>query len=97
LAGSGLGPSIAKVFGRNGFSVALLARGQHKLNGPATQLSDIGIDAAGFVADVVDWPSRAAAFARTKDWFCGLDVLEYSAAPHNPVPGITMGTTAESY
>ena len=77
-AGQGLGLSIAKVFGRNGFSVALVARNQEKLDVLAGELGDAGIDAAGFTADVTDRPSLTAAFARIKERFGRVDVLEYS-------------------
>lgn len=80
-AGQGLGLSIAKVFGRNGFSVALVARNQEKLDVLAGELGDAGIDAAGFTADVTDRPSLTAAFARIKERFGRVDVLEYSPAP----------------
>ncbi|MFI0449213.1 SDR family NAD(P)-dependent oxidoreductase [Actinomadura sp. 6N118] len=80
-AGPGMGLSIAKVFGRNGFSVALVARTQEKLDGLATELAESGIDAAGFAADVTDRPSLAAAFTRIKERFGRIDVLEYSPAP----------------
>jgi NAD(P)-dependent dehydrogenase (short-subunit alcohol dehydrogenase family) len=89
-AGPGLGLSIAKVFGRNGFSVALISRTREKVDRLAAELAESGIDAAGFAADIMDRPSLVAAFARIKDRFGPVDVLEYSPAPHNPVPGITM-------
>jgi NADP-dependent 3-hydroxy acid dehydrogenase YdfG len=89
-AGPGLGLSIAKVFGASDFSVALVSRTQEKLDDLAAELSEVGIDAAGFAADVMDRPSLADAFARIKSRFGEVDVLEYSPAPHNPVPGITM-------
>lgn len=89
-AGPGLGLSIAKVFGRNGFSVALVSRTQDKLDRLAAELAESGVDAAGFAADIMDRPSLAAAFTRIKERFGDIDVLEYSPAPHNPVPGITM-------
>ena len=89
-AGPGLGLSIAKVFGRNGFSVALVSRSQEKLDKLAAELTESGIAAAGFAADIMDRSSLAAAFDRIKDRFGTIDVLEYSPAPHNPVPGITM-------
>ena len=95
-AGPGLGLSIAKVFGRNGFSVALVSRTQEKLDSLAAELGQAGIDAAGFAADVMNGPSLAAAFARIKDRFGDIDVLEYSPAPHNPVPGITMAGPLEA-
>ncbi|EXG82069.1 SDR family NAD(P)-dependent oxidoreductase [Cryptosporangium arvum] len=89
-AGPGLGLSIAKVFGRNGFSVALVARTQEKLDSLAAELGEAGIDAAGFAADIMDRPSLTTALVRIKERFGRVDVLEYSPAPHNPVPGITM-------
>jgi NAD(P)-dependent dehydrogenase (short-subunit alcohol dehydrogenase family) len=95
-AGPGLGLSIAKVFGRNGFSVALVARTETKLDALVAELGEAGIDATGFAADVMDRPSLAAAFTRIKERFGDIDVLEYSPAPHNPVPGITMAGPLEA-
>ncbi|GID26712.1 SDR family NAD(P)-dependent oxidoreductase [Paractinoplanes brasiliensis] len=89
-AGPRLGLSIAKVFGRNGFSVALVARTQDKLDRLAVELGESGIDAAGFAADIMDRPPLIAAFTGIKERFGTIDVLEFSPAPHNPVPGITM-------
>jgi len=95
-AGPGLGLSIAKVFGRNGFSVALVARTQDKLDRLAAELGTSGIDAAGFAADIMDRPSLTAALGAVKGRFGAIDVLEYSPAPHNPVPGITMAGPLEA-
>lgn len=85
-AGTGLGLSIAKTFGSNGFSVAL-SRTQAKLDVLADELTDAGIEATGFAADVMDPTSVAAAFDRITERFGEADVLEYSPAPHNPIPG----------
>lgn len=63
-AGSGLGLSIAKAFGDNGFSVALVSRTQEKLDTLAAELNEAGIEAAGFAADVMDPASVAAALDR---------------------------------
>jgi NAD(P)-dependent dehydrogenase (short-subunit alcohol dehydrogenase family) len=87
-AGSGLGLSIAKRFGREGFGVALISRTQSKLDDLAAQLGKEGIDAAGFAADVLDRPSLIEALAQVKFQFGSVDVLEYSPAPHAPVPGV---------
>ncbi|MBB5826680.1 SDR family NAD(P)-dependent oxidoreductase [Micromonospora carbonacea] len=65
-AGSGLGQSIAKTFGGNGFSVALVSRTQSKLDALAAELGQAGVDAAGFAADVMDRASLVDAFARIK-------------------------------
>lgn len=89
-AGPGLGLSIGKVFGRNGFTVALVARDQTKLDVLAARLRELDIDAAGFAADIMDRLSLVEAFDRIKRRYGAIDVLEYSPAPHNPVPGITM-------
>ena len=93
-AGQGLGLSIAKVFGRNGFSVALVARNQEKLDVLAGELGDAGIDAAGFTADVTDRPSLTAAFARIKERFGRVDVLEYSPAPKMATETMTAALDA---
>ena len=89
-AGPGLGLSIGKVFGRHGFTVALVARDQAKLDALAGQLGELGIDAAGFAADIMDRPSLVEAFKQIEQRYGAVDVLEYSPAPHTPVPGITM-------
>lgn len=95
-AGSGLGLSIAKVFGSHGFSVALVSRTQAKLDDLVAELTDAGVEAAGFAADVMDPASVAAAFDRIKERFGQVDVLEYSPAPHNPVPGLRNATPLEA-
>ncbi len=89
-AGPGMGLAIARLFGRNGFEVALVARTQSKLDELAAQLGEEGVEAAGFAADVMDRPTVVDAFARIKERFGAIDVLEYSPAPHTPVPGVEM-------
>jgi NAD(P)-dependent dehydrogenase (short-subunit alcohol dehydrogenase family) len=89
-AGSGLGLSIAKVFGKQGFQVALLSRTQETLDQLADELGQDGIEAAGFAADLMDRPSVVDAFARVTQRFGAVDVLEFSPAPHNPAPGVTI-------
>jgi NAD(P)-dependent dehydrogenase (short-subunit alcohol dehydrogenase family) len=89
-AGPGVGLSIAKVFGRHGFDVALIARDRDRLDELVGTLAGLGITAAGYPADVMDHPSLADALARAGKHFGGIDVLEYSPAPHNPVPGVSM-------
>ena len=85
-----MGLAIARLFGRNGFQVALVARTQSKLDELAAQLGEEGVEAAGFAADVMDRPTIVDAFARIKERFGAIDVLEYSPAPHTPVPGVEM-------
>lgn len=77
-AGQGLGLAIAKLFGGNGFKVALLSRAPSKLEPLVAELAKDGIDAAAFPADVTDRASVATGLAAVKERFGAVDVLEYS-------------------
>ena len=79
-AGPGLGLSIAKVFGRNGFQVALISRNADELETLVTELAASGVTAAGFAADVADPAALSTALADAVERFGPIDVLEYS--PH---------------
>jgi NAD(P)-dependent dehydrogenase (short-subunit alcohol dehydrogenase family) len=89
-AGPGLGLSIARRFGREGFSVALISRTPDKLDRLVAELAASGIQAAGFAGDVLDRPTLTAALAAAADRFGPVDVLEYSPAPHGAPPGLAM-------
>jgi short-subunit dehydrogenase len=80
-AGAGLGLSIAKVFGRHGFDVAMIARNEEKLDGFTASLEADGVKAAGFAADAADQTALASAMERAAARFDGIDVLEYSVPP----------------
>ncbi|MFB4271500.1 SDR family NAD(P)-dependent oxidoreductase [Nonomuraea sp. GTA35] len=94
-AGPGMGLAIARTFGSRGFDVALIARTKDKLETLVGQLEADGVNAAAFPADVLDRPALAAALDAAADRFGGIDVLEYSPAPHSPVPGLTMAVPSE--
>jgi NAD(P)-dependent dehydrogenase (short-subunit alcohol dehydrogenase family) len=94
-AGSGMGLAVARTFGGRGFGVALVSRNKEKLDDLVATLAGLGIDAAGFSADVMDRPTIAEAFGRVKERFGAVDVLEYSPAPHGPVPGIESVSALE--
>jgi NAD(P)-dependent dehydrogenase (short-subunit alcohol dehydrogenase family) len=89
-AGPGLGLSIARRFGREGFAVALISRSPANLDRLTAELIACGIEAAGFAGDVLDRPSLTAALAAAADRFGPVDVLEYSPAPHGAPPGLSM-------
>lgn len=95
-AGPGMGLAIARTFGKRGFDVALIARTKEKLEVLVEQLGQEGITAAAFPADVLDRPSLVDALDAAKTHFGGIDVLEYSPAPHSPVPGFTLASPSES-
>ncbi|MER5225456.1 SDR family NAD(P)-dependent oxidoreductase [Streptomyces flaveus] len=94
-AGPGMGLAIARTFGSRGFDVALISRTKEKLQTLVDQLGQEGITAEAFTADVLDRPSLTAALDAVKARFGGIDVLEYSPAPHSPVPGLTMAAPSE--
>ena len=77
-AGSKLGLAIARIFGAEGYDVALVARNPAKLDDLTGQLSSEGITAVGFPADVLDRAALTAAISAAATRFGGIDVLEYS-------------------
>ncbi|MCX4706464.1 SDR family oxidoreductase [Streptomyces sp. NBC_01373] len=95
-AGPGMGLAIARTFGSRGFDVALVSRTKEKLQTLVDQLGQEGITAEAFTADVLDRPSLTTALDAAKARFGGIDVLEYSPAPHSPVPGLTMAAPSEA-
>ncbi|MDX3901403.1 MAG: SDR family NAD(P)-dependent oxidoreductase [Sphingobium sp.] len=88
IAGAGpmLGMSLARAFGGQGYKVALIARREEALTAMAEELRGEGIEAAGFVADLVDEAAVADAFARATARFGPVDVLEFSPLAMRFVP-----------
>jgi len=78
-AGARLGLSLGKIFGRNGFDVALLARSADRLDDLTGKLAAEGVRAAGFGADVTDPAALVAALDAAADRFGPVDVLHYAA------------------
>lgn len=76
-AGTGLGASVARRFGREGFRVALVARRQERLNALVEELEGDGIEAAGFTADLSRPAEVPELVARIRDRFGRIDVIEY--------------------
>lgn len=80
-AGPGLGAAVARRFGAEGFSIALISRDQAKLDGLAAQLEAAGLTARGYSADVRDPASLEAALARAAADLGPITVLQYSPLP----------------
>ncbi|MGW5063479.1 SDR family NAD(P)-dependent oxidoreductase [Streptomyces sp. NPDC004096] len=95
-AGPGMGLAIARTFGSRGFDVALIARTKTKLDVLVKQLGGEGITAEAFSADVLDRPSLTTALEAVTARFGAIDVLEYSPAPHSPVPGFIQAAPSEA-
>jgi NADP-dependent 3-hydroxy acid dehydrogenase YdfG len=80
-AGPGLGAAVARRFGAEGFSIALISRDQAKLDALAAELEDGGATARGYSADVLDPASLEAALARAGAELGPITVLQYSPLP----------------
>ena len=95
-AGPGLGFSVAKKFGQNGFQIALVARNRTKLDVLVEKLKSSGVKASAFSADVTDSKQLAEAFSAIKSACGSVDVLEFSPLPGNLPPLSTLALTEES-
>ncbi|TFC02041.1 SDR family NAD(P)-dependent oxidoreductase [Cryobacterium sp. MDB2-33-2] len=80
-AGPGLGAAVARRFGREGFSIALIARNQTKLDAMAAELAASGFTARAYAADVLTPASLEAALARAEAELGAITVLQYSPLP----------------
>lgn len=80
-AGPGLGAAVARRFGREGFSVALISRDQAKLDALAAELSTTDIQARGYAADVREPQALEAALTRAAADLGPITVLQYSPLP----------------
>jgi short-subunit dehydrogenase len=81
-AGTGLGASVARRFGREGFRVALVGRRPGPLDDLARALATEGIQAAAFPADLTQTAAIPALVAAITNRFGRIDVVEY--APLSP-------------
>ncbi|MFF3754692.1 SDR family NAD(P)-dependent oxidoreductase [Streptomyces sp. NPDC002018] len=89
-AGPILGLSAAKIFGGNGFKVALVSRTQENVDKLAAELAELGVEAAGFAGDVTDSASLAAAFGRIRERFGTVDVVSFSPVTKSPNLGVDI-------
>jgi NAD(P)-dependent dehydrogenase (short-subunit alcohol dehydrogenase family) len=77
--GPGLGASVARRFAREGYAVALLARGEASLREVYAEISRDGGRAAVFPADAGDASSVSAAFSKLRAELGPPEVLVYNA------------------
>ncbi|PPB49753.1 dehydrogenase [Arthrobacter pityocampae] len=92
-AGRGLGAAVARRFGAEGFSVALISRSQGKLDALAEGLGKEGIQARGFAADVRNPESIAAALEAATETLGPIEVLQYSPLPQKDFMRPVLETT----
>src|SRR5260370_18940315 len=77
-AGPGMGRSVARRFGREGFQVALVARNQTRLDAYTGELAENGIKAAGFAGDITDRDALPGMIDAITARLGPIDVLEYA-------------------
>jgi NAD(P)-dependent dehydrogenase (short-subunit alcohol dehydrogenase family) len=75
-----MGLALARIFGAQGYDVALVSRHPVKNDSLIAVLSKEGIRAAAFQANVLDLASINSSLADVKQRFGPVDVLEYSPA-----------------
>ena len=92
-AGRGLGAAVARRFGAEGFSVALVSRNQGKLDALAEDLGKDGVHARGFTADVRNPESIAAALEAATETLGPIEVLQYSPLPQKDFMRPVLETT----
>lgn len=77
-AGPGIGMSLARRFGREGYQAGLISRSQEKLDGYVSELSSLGIKSFGTTGDVFNHDGLKSAIAKIVAQLGPIDVLEYS-------------------
>jgi NAD(P)-dependent dehydrogenase (short-subunit alcohol dehydrogenase family) len=80
-AGPGLGAAVARRFGREGFSIALISRNQSKLDAMADDLTTGGFTARGYTADVREPATLEQALAAAAADLGPITALQYSPLP----------------
>ena len=69
--GPGIGTSIARAFGAEGFAIALLARDSSRLAKRHAEITAAGITAAPFIVDLADAAARLNVVERVRTWAGG--------------------------
>lgn len=95
-AGKGLGLSLAKRFGKEGYRVALVARNAVKLQEMVDELTAIGIESTYFTASIYSKEQIEAATEAINAKFGQIDVLEISPVPGNFPPTSVLNLTIEN-
>ncbi len=77
--GPGVSYSVAKKFANNGFTVAMIARGEERLNEYKAEFKERNLNAEGFRADASDEYSLKEAFEKIRTTIGNTNVLVYNA------------------
>jgi NAD(P)-dependent dehydrogenase (short-subunit alcohol dehydrogenase family) len=85
-AGPGLGMSVARRFGANGYTVALVSRSATRHPDYLTALADSGVEASAFTADATDPVALRAAVGAVRDRYGRIDVGYFGPASADSIP-----------
>lgn len=77
--GPNLGLALARLFGKKGFTVAMISRNAQKLESFQQQLEAEGIEAYYYIADVADEPTLRMVLGYIRESLGDTDVLVYNA------------------
>ena len=94
-AGPGLGAAVARRFGREGHSAALLSRTRAHVDRLAAELAEDGVRARGYEADVADRQRLVDALEAADQELGPIEVLQYSPVPHRDFLRPVLDTTVE--
>ncbi len=92
--GPGISTAVAEKFGKQGFSVALVARNQQRLNDGVAALKANGINAAAFVADAGDAAQIRGAIAKARAAFDNITAIHWNAYSGSGIDDILTADTA---
>lgn len=95
-AGTGLGLSLAKKFGVEGFRVAAISRNAEKLKIIQEELTNLKIEVRTFITDITDLESLKQSIQAIKDEFGSIDVIEFSPYAKEDKFTNILETTPES-
>jgi short-subunit dehydrogenase len=88
--GPGLGQAVAHRYGREGYSVVLVARRQEPIDQLATQLAADAVQVHAITADLADTAAIADLADRIRATVGDLDTLYYGAAGNGFIPALDL-------
>ncbi len=93
-AGPGVGASVARRFGREGYDVALVARSADHLERLGTELQAAGVTAGWTAADITDAEALTSAIQRFGQHLGHIDALHFNPSAFRPADPLQL-TAAE--
>ncbi len=82
--GPGIGLSVARLFGSQGFEILMIARDATRLRQYELELGESGIRSKGYAVDIADEAAYSALLQQLATDHPDLDVLHYNASAYNP-------------